>query len=41
MSEFTLSRFLKRQKNYLHGYDERNYKYIPKVSHELRIYSVI
>lgn len=31
MSEFTLQRFLRRQKIYLHGYDERNYKYIPKV----------
>lgn len=31
MNEFTLHRFLKRQKVVLHGYDERNFKYLPKV----------
>lgn len=32
MNEFTLHRYLRRQKIVLHGYDERNFKYIPKVS---------
>uniref|UniRef100_A0A6P7GF31 Protein tyrosine phosphatase domain-containing protein 1-like n=1 Tax=Diabrotica virgifera virgifera TaxID=50390 RepID=A0A6P7GF31_DIAVI len=33
MNEFTLHRFLRRQKIVLHGYDERNFKLIPKIIH--------
>ncbi|XP_072402331.1 uncharacterized protein [Diabrotica undecimpunctata] len=33
MNEFTLHRFLRRQKIVLHGYDERNFKFIPKIIH--------
>ncbi|XP_056645749.1 uncharacterized protein LOC130450997 [Diorhabda sublineata] len=33
MNEFTLHRFLRRQRVVLHGYDERNFKYIPKIVH--------
>lgn len=31
MHEFTLHRFLRRQKVALHGYEERNFKYLPKI----------
>ncbi|XP_066155411.1 protein tyrosine phosphatase domain-containing protein 1-like isoform X2 [Euwallacea fornicatus] len=31
MNEFTLHRFLRRQKIFLHGYEERNFKYLPKI----------
>ncbi|KAF2883896.1 hypothetical protein ILUMI_22281 [Ignelater luminosus] len=33
MTEFTLQRFLKRQRIILHGYEERNFKYLPKIIH--------
>ncbi|CAH1377967.1 hypothetical protein MTP99_019350 [Tenebrio molitor] len=33
MSDFTLPRFLRRQKVILHGYEERNFKYLPKIVH--------
>lgn len=29
--EFTLPQFLKRQKNALHGYESRVFRYLPKV----------
>ncbi|KAL1493369.1 hypothetical protein ABEB36_011435 [Hypothenemus hampei] len=31
MNAFSLQRFLKRQKVVLHGYEERNFKYLPKI----------
>ncbi|KAF7287427.1 hypothetical protein GWI33_001400 [Rhynchophorus ferrugineus] len=31
MNEFTLQKFLRRQKVVLHGYEERNLKYLPKI----------
>ncbi|KAK5639261.1 hypothetical protein RI129_011753 [Pyrocoelia pectoralis] len=33
MVPFTLKKFLRRQRITLHGYDERNFKYIPKIVH--------
>lgn len=33
MKEFTLKRFLRRQKIILHGYEERNFRYVPKIVH--------
>ncbi|KAF5283050.1 hypothetical protein FQR65_LT14111 [Abscondita terminalis] len=33
MAEFTLKKFLKRQRIVLHGYEERNFKYLPKIIH--------
>ncbi|CAH1103557.1 unnamed protein product [Psylliodes chrysocephalus] len=35
MNKFTLHRFLRRQKVVLHGYDERNFKFIPKIIHHI------
>ncbi|XP_060536951.1 protein tyrosine phosphatase domain-containing protein 1-like [Cylas formicarius] len=31
MNEFNLHKFLKRQRVVLHGYEERNFKYLPKI----------
>ncbi|KRT79832.1 hypothetical protein AMK59_6786, partial [Oryctes borbonicus] len=33
MAPFTLSRYLRRQKVMLHGYDERIFKFLPKIIH--------
>ncbi|XP_031336868.1 protein tyrosine phosphatase domain-containing protein 1-like isoform X2 [Photinus pyralis] len=33
MVPYTLKKFLRRQRIVLHGYDERNFKYIPKIVH--------
>lgn len=32
MKQFTLERYLKRQRVLLHGYEERKFKFIPKVN---------
>ncbi|CAH1121425.1 unnamed protein product [Ceutorhynchus assimilis] len=35
MNEFTLHRYLRRQKVVLHGYEERNFKYLPKIVYNI------
>ncbi|KAK4871643.1 hypothetical protein RN001_015767 [Aquatica leii] len=35
MADFTLKKFLKRQRIVLHGYDERNFKHLPKIIHSI------